>query len=146
MLSPPLIFQTPTHVPLLVRSQYRSRSSLLENSSPSSSSNGVRPTMISKNVTPRDHTSDLRVSCLWPRARSGERYSGVPYARFDSNGTVGVFGVGDGEEAIEAPGIEKDPGVDGEPSLRSYFSANPKSTRTGCSDRERSMLAGLISL
>jgi len=29
---------------------------------------------ISKKVTPSDQTSDLRVSCDRPRARSGERY------------------------------------------------------------------------
>lgn len=59
---------------LTVRDQYFSRSSLELNCSPSWCSKGVLPTRISKKVTPRDHTSDLRVSWGTPRARSGERY------------------------------------------------------------------------
>lgn len=61
-------------IKLTVRVQYFSRSSLVENCSPSTYSNGVRPMRISKNVIPSDQTSDLRVSWWWPRARSGERY------------------------------------------------------------------------
>ena len=57
-----------------VRPQYFSRSSLVVNCSPSAFSKGVRPMRISKNVTPSDQTSDLRVSCGNPRARSGDRY------------------------------------------------------------------------
>lgn len=57
-----------------VRFQYFSRSSLVENCSPSEYSKGVLPIRISKNVIPSDQTSDLRVSCGRPRARSGERY------------------------------------------------------------------------
>ena len=71
-------FSSPTgttrRIRLTVRVQYFSRSSLVENCSPSTYSNGVRPMRISKNVIPSDQTSDLRVSWWWPRARSGERY------------------------------------------------------------------------
>lgn len=57
-----------------VRFQYFSKSSFVENCSPSEYSKGVLPMRISKNVIPNDHTSDLRVSCGRPRALSGERY------------------------------------------------------------------------
>lgn len=77
----------PTHFPLTVRCQYFSRSSLVENCSPSEYSNGVRPTRISKKVTPSDQTSDLRVSWGRPRARSGERYCRVqePFSRVNEH-------------------------------------------------------------
>ena len=68
------IFHVPTHLPRRVRAQYFSKSAFVENCSPSECSNGVRPIKISKNVTPRDQTSDLRVSWGSPLARSGERY------------------------------------------------------------------------
>lgn len=70
----------------------------------------------SKNVTPRDQTSDLRVSCSIPRARSGDRYSGVPYPRSLTK-ALAEFG--------------------------SCFSAKPKSTRTGVRVLVIRMLAGL---
>jgi hypothetical protein len=57
-----------------VRDQYFSRFSLVENCSVSECSNGVRPMRISKKVIPSAHTSDLRVSCGKPRARSGDKY------------------------------------------------------------------------
>ena len=72
--TPLLIFHVPTHLPRSVRAQYFSRSPLVANCSPLGCSKGVRPIRISKKVTPRDQTSDLRVSCGRPRARSGERY------------------------------------------------------------------------
>ena len=52
----------PKTITLTVRAQYFSKSSLVENCSPSTYSNGVRPMRISKNVIPSDQTSDLRVS------------------------------------------------------------------------------------
>ena len=49
-------------IELTVRAQYFSKSSFVENCSPSTYSNGVRPIRTSKNVIPSDQTSDLRVS------------------------------------------------------------------------------------
>ena len=49
-------------IELTVRAQYFSKSSFVENCSPSTYSNGVRPIKTSKNVIPSDQTSDLRVS------------------------------------------------------------------------------------
>lgn len=37
-------------------------------------------------LTPKDHTSDVLSSCSSPRARRGERYSGVPQAMAEING------------------------------------------------------------
>jgi hypothetical protein len=59
-LSFPMI--TGNQICLTVRVQYFSKSSLVENCSPSTYSNGVRPMRISKKVIPRDQTSDFRVS------------------------------------------------------------------------------------
>lgn len=56
-----------------------------------------------------------------PRDRSGERYSGVPYAREDRKAGDAVTG-----------------------RLRSYLSAKPKSTKVGTLSTERRMFAGLL--
>lgn len=60
--------------------------------------------------------SDLRGSCVKPFARSGDRYSGVPYARVVRNAS--------GESG-------------------SYFSEKPKSTRVGIEVDDNKILAGL---